>query len=122
VPEDGKVLLQFAPIGDAEPDEKLLRLLGADIRDLQLGAVEFAYARDETGETKAGTGLLEWLGVALTAGRGLRDLLRLAGEWTQRAKHPVRVRIGEDELVLEHATTEQQNAIIEAFLARHHTA
>lgn len=121
VREDGRVLLQFVPTGDAEREEDLLHRLGSDVTDLRLGAVDFEYGQDETGERKAGVGLLEWLSVAVTAARGLGDLLRLAGDWARRARHPVRVRIGEDELVLDHATSEQQDAIIAAFLARHRT-
>jgi hypothetical protein len=115
-------LLQFVPLDDAEEEEALLRRLGADVEELRLGAVDFEYAEGAEGtegERKAGAGPLEWLSVIPVAGRGLRELLRLAGDWVRRAKHPVRVRIGEDELVLDHVTMDQQDAIIEAFFARH---
>jgi hypothetical protein len=117
--DDGKVWLQFVPLGDASREEDLLRLLRADVVDRGLGEVGFEHAEVEKVDEKAGLGLIEWLTVALVAGRALRDLLHLAGEWARRAVHPVRVRIGQDELILHGATGDQQDAIIEAFFSRH---
>jgi hypothetical protein len=124
VREDGSVLLQFVPAGGAGTagtaarEEDLLRRLGDDVIDLRLGAVDFTSTEDESGDAKGAAGALEWLAVAVTAGPSLVELLRLASDWTRRARQPVRVRIGKDELVLEQATPEQQEKIIEAFLAR----
>ncbi|HZN77479.1 MAG TPA: hypothetical protein VFC00_38175 [Micromonosporaceae bacterium] len=119
--DDATVLLQFLPADDAPREEDLLRRLGADVKDLRLGAVDYRYAPPDPDDPKAGVGPAEWLTVVLTAGRGLRDLVRVAFDWVKRAKHPIRVRIGDDELVVDNATDEQQKAIIEAFLARHST-
>src|SRR5688572_11094671 len=92
--------------------------MAKDITELQLGTVSFEYETASAG-AKPGTGLIEWAGVALAAGYLLHDLLRLALDWAQRAKNPVHVRIGDDELVLDSASPEQQEALVEAFLAKH---
>jgi hypothetical protein len=122
VHEDGSVLLQFVTTEDSAREEDLLRRLSRDVTDLRLGVIDFKYADEETGEAKAAPGLIEWVSVALTAGPTLVELLRLAGDWARRARRPVRVRMGEDELVLDNATAEQQDAVIDAFLARHRGA
>ena len=122
---DEKILLQFVSNDDAkrqEEGEKLLRLLAEEVEELRLGATSFEYAKVQEGEQKSGPGLLEWLSVVLVASPALRELLRLAGQWAHRAKHPVRVRVGENELVLGNATMDQQNVIIEEFFARHHSS
>jgi hypothetical protein len=119
VAEDGRVLLQFVATGDTGREEDLLRRLGDDARDLRLGAVTFEYADEETGEAKAAPGVLEWLSLSVTAAPALIEVLRLAAQWARRGRRSVRVRMGDDELVLDNTTPVQQDAIIEAFLARH---
>lgn len=107
----------MVPLGDAGREEDLLRRLGLDLKDM--GEVEFEYTRDESGEAKGGAGALAWVSIVLAAGRSLRELLHVVGDWARSGRTPVRVRIGKDYLDLGSATREQQNAIIEEFFARH---
>ena len=116
--DNGGVLIQFVSRGDVAEEEDRLRRFGADVDELGLGAVEHRYALAEDAKA-GGPGILEWVNVAVTAGPGLMELLKLAGRWTRSEKHPVRVRLGDDELVLDDATEAQQDAIVAAFLARH---
>jgi hypothetical protein len=118
VREDGKVLLlQFVSAADASREEDLLRRLGDDVAALGLGRVAYRYADEETGEAKAAPGILEWVSVALAAVPALAEVLRLAGQWARRGRRPVRVRIGDEELVLENMAADRQDAVIQAFLA-----
>jgi hypothetical protein len=118
VTDSNPVRLQFVPSGGAQREEDLLRRLHADVKELRLGPVDFARGGAEP-DGKLGLGPVEWVTVILTAGRGLRELLRLAVDWSRRARQPVRVRIGGDELLLHDATDDQQDRIVDAFLARH---
>ncbi|MEU4692272.1 hypothetical protein [Actinoplanes sp. NPDC023714] len=120
---DGVVLLQFVTPGDPARAEDLLRELHHDVADLFRGElkpflVTAPAPRDEV-PAKDVTAVAEWVGVAATAAPVLIDLLRLAAEWAGRAKNPVRVKLGDDELVLGNATAEQQQKIVDAFVARH---
>jgi hypothetical protein len=116
------VLFQFVVTGDPARAEDLLRELRGDIADRFRGeltpfAVPAAAPDDEVPGKAAGE-IAEWVGATATATPVLVDLLKLAAEWARRAKNPVRVKFGDDELVLDNATPEQQDRIITAFLER----
>ena len=109
------VLLGF--LADDTDDQALLHRLGRDVEQLELGAVEYRYAAPTPG--KAAAELVEWVGVALGATGTLIELVRLGIEWSQRSRRPVRVRIDDDELVLDHTSDLERDAIIQGFLDRH---
>ncbi|MBO0869500.1 MAG: hypothetical protein J2P15_13125 [Micromonosporaceae bacterium] len=114
---DETVRLQFIPVDERQREVELLARLKTGIEDLELGPVGVEHAPPDP-ETM-GPGLIAWVTVVLAAGRGLRDLLKVAADWARRANNPVRVRIGDDELVLSHATSDQQDRLVEAFVRRH---
>jgi len=116
---DAAVLLQFVPAGDAQREEKLLRSLAVDVKGLKVGTVGFEHLPPDPDSPKAGLTAIEWATVALAASRGLRDLLRVAADWADRARHPVRVRIGKDEVIFDHTTRDQRDKIVESFFERH---
>ena len=113
-----KVRIQFVPTIDSPPDQELTRRLSKDIVDCGFGDVSFDH-EVAVGDAKSGTGLIEWITVALAAGNLLHDLLRLAMDWAQRARNPVRVRIGNDEIEIASATDEQQEELVKAFVVKH---
>ncbi|GIE59816.1 hypothetical protein Aoc01nite_52180 [Actinoplanes octamycinicus] len=117
------MLFQFAAVGDPARAEDLLRELRGDIADRFRGElrpfdVPAAPVAAELPGKDAGA-VAEWVGVATTSMPVLVDLLRLAAEWARRARNPIRVRLGDDELILDNATAAQQEKIIDAFLDRH---
>ncbi|WP_203907658.1 effector-associated constant component EACC1 [Rhizocola hellebori] len=112
------VRLEFAGPDNAQRGDKPLRLLAADITGQQLGNVEFGYAPPPE-DNKGADGIIEWVSVGLAAGYLLRDLLRLAMDWSRRERRPVVVHIDGDSLMLGDATDEQQRELVDAFLARH---
>jgi hypothetical protein len=116
VDDETRAVILMVPLGDAGREEDLLRRLGLDLKEL--GEVEFEYAQDESGENKGG-GALAWVSVVLSAGRGLRDLLRVVGDWARSGRTTIRVRVGKDYLDMTNVTREQQDIIIEEFFARH---
>jgi hypothetical protein len=118
--DDETVFVRFLRAGGDGREDDLLRRLAADLKDLDLGDVGFRHASTDPAEPpKAGATLLEWATVTMLAGRGLRELIRLAIDWSNAARRPVEVRIGKDRLVLGDATEEQQDRVIEAFFERH---
>jgi hypothetical protein len=116
--DDGKVFIQFVQPPGEPPEQDYVRRIATDITSSRMGTVTFEH-QTASGDAKVGTGLIEWAGVALAAGYLLRDLLRLAVEWAQRARNPIRVRIGKDEITVSDATYQQQESLIEAFAAKH---
>lgn len=122
VTSDSAVRFQFVATGDPARAEDLLRELRGDIADRFRGEltpfVVPAVALDDEVPGKSAGEIAEWVGVATTTAPVLVDLLKLAAEWARRAKNPVRVKLGDDELVLDNATAEQQDRIINAFLER----
>lgn len=110
--------LRFAGPDDGRRGDKPLRLLADDVKGQRLGTVEYAYAPPPQ-DAMAGEGAIQWVGVGLAAGYLLRDLLRLAMDWSRRERRPVVVQIDGDELMLGDATDDQQSKLIDAFVARH---
>ena len=120
---DAASFLQFVASGNPAREEDLLRELRNDIADRYRGEFKVFFetaAAQTTGDPDKSAGAVaEWVGVTATAGPVLIDLLRFAAEWARRAKNPVRVKIGDDVLILDNASADQQDRIIEAFLDRH---
>lgn len=110
--------LQFTGPDIRQRGDKPLRLLAADVKGQELGNVGFAYLPPPE-DNKGAEGVVEWVGVGLAAGYLLRDLLRLAMDWSRRERRPVLVRLDGDEILLGDATEDQQDDLVEAFLARH---
>ncbi|MFI7601277.1 hypothetical protein [Actinoplanes sp. NPDC049681] len=113
-----EVQLQFT-VDDAGEGDDLLRQFEDDVADRDLGTTSYQPAASASGRAKPGAELVGWVSVTLAVGKTVYDLLKLAGEWAERAKRPVRVRIGKDvDVELPDSTAEQREAIVQAVVAR----
>jgi hypothetical protein len=116
---DGLVLQVYpGPDDDAEELAELTRLLQGELLDLDVAAVE----RFPVGAVPAGTkgvaAFAGWLAVQLGP-EALRAVLAKIANWAARSDRSVEVTYSGDTLKLTRATREQQEKIIDDWLARH---
>jgi hypothetical protein len=91
--------------------EELLELEVSDVRPLEPEAAP---------EGAKGLGTIAgWLVVQLGSGEGLRAVVDLLRGWAGRSRREVEVSIGGDTLKVAGISSEEQERIIDAWLARH---
>jgi hypothetical protein len=104
--------------GDAEELERLTRQLRGQLEELDVQAVEPIAG----GPAPEGTKAVDWIlvgGLLVRLGpAALSGVVRIVHEWVARdARRSVTIRAGDRELTLKAATAEQQEKLVEAFLA-----
>ncbi len=107
-----------APDGDAEELTELTRRLRSELLSLDVQSVEPLIVDGTPENAKGVEEMTGWLTVHLGL-EGLRALLAKVVEWALRNDRTVEVSVGSDVLKLGRATREQQEKIIDAWLARH---
>jgi hypothetical protein len=117
---DSDVVLQIYPASDDDAAEltELAGWLRAELLELDLESVD-PLAREEVPPgAKGAAAIAGWLLVQLGPG-ALGTLLAKVAEWVTRNDRVVEVSYGGDTLKLSRATREQQERIIDGWLARH---
>jgi hypothetical protein len=104
--------------GDAEELERLTRQLRGQLEELDVEAVEPISG----GPAREGSKAIDWIvvgGLAVRYGpAGFSAVVRTVRAWVARdARRSVTIRRGDRELVLTAATAEQQERLVEEFLA-----
>ncbi|MFC5006325.1 hypothetical protein ACFPIJ_51955 [Dactylosporangium cerinum] len=107
--------------GDGADDEAvaaLARRLRAELLDLDVEQVE-ALTEDTAPAGAKGLGsLVGLLGVTLGSA-GLSSVLAIIRDWSTRNNHAVELTIDGDTVKIERATPQQQEQLINAWVARH---
>jgi hypothetical protein len=91
-----------------------------ELHDTDLDPTIFEEAGQEVGSKGLGS-VAHWLTLQDLGADGFRAAIVTALQWVIRTRRTVRVQVGSDILVLTNATLEQQDRVIEAFIARHST-
>lgn len=107
---------------DQDAEERLVRGLRAELLELDVESVTFRTEAAPAGAKSSDAVTLGAILVALSASGGvLTTLVEVLRDWLDRraGRHKISVTIDGDPIVLEHATTEQQRALVEAYIARH---
>jgi hypothetical protein len=89
-----------------------------ELLDLDVHSVDLVSADDVPEGAKGLSALAGWLGVHLGK-EALRTVLTIAANWASRNGRTVEVRSGHDLIKLGNATSEQQDKIIDAWIAAH---
>jgi len=125
-PGDGlRLRVEQAPDADAAETAELTRRLRAHLLTLDVDSAERApgEAAPEKGEpgaiAKGAAEVGNWLLVRLGTATGLRTVLTTLSGWVTRSGHRVEVRYGDDTLIVDRATSAQQERLIDDFVARH---
>lgn len=118
--DSGKLILQVrpAPDDDAEGLAETTRWLRTELLDLDVWGVDPLPGEDVPSGAKGVAAIAGWLWVELGS-EALRTVLAKVADWVTRNDRVVEVRYGEDTLKLGRATREQQEKIIDGWLARH---
>jgi hypothetical protein len=124
---DGTIMVRVSSGEDGGDEElaELTRRLRAELLRLDVDAVDLAVPETTVpgqGDLSKGVpGLAaagHWLAVQVGA-LSIGAVLSAVGEWAARNNRGVKVAIGSDTLELSRATPEQQEKIIDAWLASH---
>lgn len=117
-----KLVVQVIPVADDDAGElaELTGLLQGELLDLDVAAVEQSPTGVVPSGAKGLAAVAGWLAVQLGPG-SLRAVLAKVAEWAARNDRSVEVTYGGDTLKLTRATPEQQEKIIDDWLARHST-
>jgi hypothetical protein len=91
--------------------EELLTLDVDDVRPVEAGTTPDG--------AKGVAALTGWLAVQLGSAEGLRAVVALVRGWAGRRQREVEVTIGGDTLRISGVSTEEQEKIVDAWLARH---
>jgi hypothetical protein len=110
--------VQPGPDDDAGDLAELTGLLRDDLLDLDVAAVEALEAENVPPGAKGMAAVVGWLAVQLGP-EALRTVLAKVADWTTRNDRGVKVILDGEPLELTRATREQQERIIDAWLARH---
>jgi hypothetical protein len=117
---EGGVVVRVSPASDDDPGElaELTGGLRAELLDLDVVAVD-SVAEGEVPEGAKGLpAVVGWLVLHLGRER-LRTVLDKIADWASRNNRAVEVTLGGDMLKLGRATRDQQNKVIDAWLAQH---
>ncbi|MEO3812117.1 hypothetical protein ABGB17_24235 [Sphaerisporangium sp. B11E5] len=114
--------LHVLPAGDGDPEE--LAELTGDLRGELLDLDDVLSAgppppEDVPGTAKGLGAVVGWLVVQLGTLEGLRAVVDAVRSWVSRSGRTVEISIDGDTLKLTAVTAEQQQRIIDAWLARH---
>ena len=118
--DSGELLLHVYPAPDDDAGElaELAGWLRAELLDLDVQAVDQLSGDAVPGGAKGVAAIAGWLSVQLGT-EALRIVLAKVADWVARNDRVVEVTEGGDTLKLGRATREQQEKIIDAWLARH---
>jgi hypothetical protein len=120
VEETDRFVLQVCPVPGDETEElaKQATMLRGELLELDVSDVELLPAEQVPPGAKGVEALAGWLVVNLGP-EALRALLGQIASWVTRNDREVEVNYGADKLKLSRATREQQEKIIDDWLARH---
>jgi Effector Associated Constant Component 1 len=117
-----EVVLQIDAGSDADPEElaELTLRLRDDLRAQDVGSVELARSREAPPGAKSADAV-QWgtLLVGVVSSGALTAVLTTANSWIGRQRRGrVRVKIGDDELVLSGMPSDEQRRLIDHWLSR----
>ncbi len=118
-PTEVVVRVDAGPDGDEEEVAELALRLRDELREVDGASARLS--RDAPAPTGAKGDAVEWgtLLVGVVSSGALTALVTTASSWLGRQRGgSVRVRIGDDELELTGATSEEQRRLVDAWLAR----
>jgi hypothetical protein len=117
---EGGMVVRVFPASDDDIGElaELTGRLRAELLDLDVQAVDSVAEGDIPEGAKGLPAIVGWLVLHL-GGEGLRTVLDKIADWASRNDRPVEVTLGDDVLKLGRATRDQQDKIIDAWLAQH---
>ena len=118
--ESGELVLQVCPAPEDDAGElaETTGWLRAELLDLDIGQVGLLPSEDVPSGAKGVAAVAGWLLVELGPD-ALRAVLAKVADWVTRNGRMVEVSYGGDTLKLGRATREQQERIIDGWLARH---
>jgi len=118
--DSGELVLQVYPAPEDDTGElaQTTRWLRAELLDLDVRGVGLLPDEDVPSGAKGVAAVAGWLLVELGP-EALRAVLAKVADWVTRNGRVVEVSYGGDTLKLERATREQQEKIIDGWLARH---
>jgi hypothetical protein len=118
--DSGELVLQVCPAlgDDARELAELAGWLRGELLDLDVGGVDRLSGEAVPPGAKGAAAVAGWLLVQLGP-EGLRVVLAKVADWVTRNNRAVEVSYGDDTLKLSRATREQQEKIIDGWLARH---
>ncbi len=113
--------MQVLPVADSDEEElaDLAGRLSAELLGVDAASVAPLTAEAAPAGAKGLGTLVGWLAVRLGTLNGLRAVMATVRGWASRTGRTVEVSIGGDVLKVTAVTTQQQEKIIEAWLARH---
>jgi hypothetical protein len=120
VAETDRFVLQVCPVAGDEAEElaKQATMLRGELLELDVSRVEPLPAEQVSPGAKGVEALAGWLVLNLGP-EALRAVLGKVADWVSRNDREVEVTFGADKLKLSRATREQQEKIIDDWLARH---
>ena len=118
--DSGEFILQICPAPEDDAGElaETTGWLRAELLDLDVRGVGLLPDEDVPSGAKGVAAVAGWLLVELGP-EALRAVLAKVADWVTRNGRVVEVSYGGDTLKLERATREQQEKIIDGWLARH---
>lgn len=118
--DSGGLVLQVRPGPDDDAGElaELAGLLRDELSDLDVAMVECLPDGAVPAGAKGGAAVVGWLAVQLGP-EALRAVLAKVADWADRNDRGVEVTYGGDTLKLIRATRQQQERIVDDWLARH---
>jgi hypothetical protein len=118
--DSGGLVLQVCPAAEDDAGDltDLAGLLRGELLDLDVSAVDRLPDEAVPPGAKGVAALAGWLAVQLGP-EALRAVLAKVADWVTRNDRVVEVSLGGDTLRLGRATREQQEKIIDGWLARH---
>ena len=117
----GRVTLEVQQVSDGDIDQlvELTGLLRAELLELDVDSVEPVEERSGPNQAKGLAVMAGLLAVQLGSVERLRALLGAVFAWAARTHREVEVTYGGDVLKVSGVTAEQQEKIVDAWLARH---
>jgi hypothetical protein len=121
VADADELILQVLPAADSDAEElaDLAGELQADLLDVEAALVAPLTAETAAEGAKGLGALAGWLQVQFGTLDGLRAVVSVVRGWASRTGRTVEVSIGGDTLRVTGATAQQQEMMIDAWLARH---
>lgn len=118
--DSGELVLQVCPVpgDDADDVAEVASWLRSELLDMDVLAVDRLSSDVVPAAAKGVAEVAGWLLVQLGP-EGLRAVLAKVADWVTRNDRVVEVSYGSDTLKLGRATREQQEKIIDSWLARH---